>query len=179
MAYTGPGPAENDTAADLLAELIRKTNRGKIAAIVEERVAECLAVLSGRAAKHYVERENVEALLETYGSAEKIKETFDIDSDDIGFFLIESTRVAADEAILLSWILLNKAGVLDVKELKKGAAHFFAEFPLEPAAILRSCVEMSLSNGSVVSEWLAQVGPEKIKAVRDLQTALAQVDVVH
>jgi len=50
---------------------------------------------------------------------------------------------------------------------------------LEPAAILRSCVEMSLSNGSVVSEWLAQVGPEKIKAVRDLQTALAQVDVVH
>lgn len=172
MAYTGSDPTENDSAADLLAELQHKRNRASLSTLMETRAAECLDVLSGRKTKSYVEKENIEALLQTYETLEEIKAELGIESDDNGSYIPESKVLAANEAVLLGWIVANKWGEFGSKKITKKDRLLIEDAPAHVAPTLVSCLDLSLKDEEVVSEWTTAVGRERVEVVKSLRAAL-------
>jgi len=175
MAYTGIGPLDNDSAADLLAELSKKKNRAVLSSLIEKRVDDCLAVLTGERTKHYVDQGNVDALIGMYGSLEKVSERIGLERDSIGYYIVENRTLAADEMVFFAGLLTNER-LQDSYIITKASRRLAGEMPSSVTRKIMAGLQISLSDDSVTSEWLRHLGQQKIDLVAKIRDAVAKLN---
>ena len=173
MAYTGCGVFDNDAAADLVAELRKKKNRAKLPKIVESRIEECLAILSGRKSRHYIDEGNVDGLIQIYGTFEIASERIGLTLDSKGYYIKENKALAADEAVVFAWMLVNQRLSLGGKA--RGMQDLIRDVPFDIAGKVLECLDIALRDNSVISEWMSYLGQEKVDSVSKSRETLANL----